>query len=127
MCEQPTAGLQESMVQPLLSLQASVWTQLVPLQVSIVQAFPSSQFSGVPGWQKPLLHISPVVHWFPSLQGAPFRNPVPVHTPVMHCSLVQGLPSLQGPVMLRPRQFPPTQSNTRQAVGGGQALGFSTS
>jgi hypothetical protein len=39
------------------------------LQVSVVQRLPSLQTTGVPAWQLPPLHASPVVQAFPSLHG----------------------------------------------------------
>jgi hypothetical protein len=95
----PEAGLQESLVQPLPSLQLGGGppTQLPPEQVSlVVQAlpslqgfelfaytqpspesqnssvhpFPSLQFSGGPGMQLPPEHVSVVVQALLSLQGS---------------------------------------------------------
>jgi hypothetical protein len=66
---QPVAGLHESSVQGLLSLQVTA----------------------VPGWQEPLAHTSPVVHALLSVHVAVLftpQVPLPLHT-----SLVQGLPS----------------------------------
>src|SRR5437667_68259 len=89
------AGLQRSIVQPLLSSQFGGGTPLhVPrlhvspvvhalpslhgfvlfvcvqpvagLQSSVVQTFPSLQFGGGPPTHVPLLHVSPVVHALPS-------------------------------------------------------------
>jgi len=81
LCEQPVAGSQVSVVQTLPSSQLRLLWEQVPelVQESRVQALPSLQFSNVPGWQEPLLHVSPTVHWLPSLQGAPFSSPVEVH------------------------------------------------
>jgi len=73
---QPEAGSQESAVQTLPSSQLALLWMQVPeaLQESTVQALPSLQLSGVPGWQRPLLHVSPVVQGLPSLQGVPVRG-----------------------------------------------------
>jgi len=38
-------------------------------QPSVVQALPSSQFVGGPGWQAPFTHASPVVQGLLSLHG----------------------------------------------------------
>ena len=73
-----------SSVQPLPSLQSLAVLQLPPqpilgantqlpspgLQLSIVQAWPSSQTLAVPGWQLPAVHLSAWVHLLPSSQGA---------------------------------------------------------
>ena len=80
---QPVAGLHESFVQALLSLQLSAG----------------------PPTQVPPLHVSPVVQAFPSLQGSVlFALTQPVAG--LHESFVHALPSLQlgaGP----PTQMPP--------------------
>lgn len=49
-----------------------VWTHPTPvLQESFVHGLLSLQFrTPVPGWQNPLAQASPVVHGFPSEQGA---------------------------------------------------------
>jgi hypothetical protein len=98
-CTHPVAALQESSVQGLLSLQPSAgpptqapalqtspvvqplpsshaavllaWTHPVAgLHESSVHALPSSQPSAGPPTQDPPLHVSIVVHAFPSLQAA---------------------------------------------------------
>jgi hypothetical protein len=98
-CTQPDAGLQLSFVQTLASsqlgagpptqtpfkqlspveqafasLHAAVlfaWTQPVAgLQLSVVQALPSSQFGATPPLHVPPPQASPVVHAFPSLHAA---------------------------------------------------------
>jgi hypothetical protein len=133
---QPVAGLQESSVQPLLSLQSRagppthtpplhasaivhafpslhaavlfVWTHPVAgLQESSVQPLLSLQSSAGPPAQAPPLQVSTVVHALPSSHGATLsvcRQPVPG----MHESSVQGLPSsqLNGD---DPAQVPPEQ------------------
>lgn len=53
-------------------LALPVWTHPTPvLQESFVHGLLSLQFrTPVPGWQNPLAQASPVVHGFPSEQGA---------------------------------------------------------
>jgi hypothetical protein len=131
---QPDPGLHESLVHPLLSSQitgAPGWqlpppqvspnVQALPssqalvlfvktqpelgLQVSVVQPFPSLHTSGVPGWQLPPPHVSPVVHALPSLHEAvllTYEQPVAG----MHESSVQALLSLQT-TGVPGRQLPP--------------------
>ena len=120
---QPVAGLQESSVQPLLSLQSSagppaqvpalqvspvvhvfpslhaavlfVWTQPVAgLHVSSVHPLASSQLSAGPPTQAPPLQASAVVHALASVHAAVLL--VCTH-PVarLHESSVHGLPSSQ--------------------------------
>ena len=114
------------MVQGLLSLQETPLTGTLvqapvnTLQLSAVHGLLSTQ-RGVPR-QTVKLQVSFWVHRLPSLQGDPFRFPVTVHVPLLHCSLVQGLPSLHGPVRFTGRQFPRTQSQRLQAVSAGQRL-----
>src|SRR5439155_1620026 len=128
------AGLHESSVQTLLSLQFSggpprhappahvsavvhaspsshgevlfVWTHPVAgLHESSVQTLPSLQFGGAPPRQVPPAHVSAVVHASPSSHGVVLSvctRPVAG----LHASSVQTLPSLQlggGP----PRHAPP--------------------
>jgi hypothetical protein len=141
---QPVAGLQVSVVQALLSLQLRLTPgRHVPLrqesptvqafpslqeavllvyaqpvagaQVSVVQTFPSSQFSAAPPTHVPPLHASLVVQALPSLQGAVLLVCV---QPVagLHESSVHRLPSSQlGPA-------PPTQAPPEQASPVVQAL-----
>jgi hypothetical protein len=133
---QPVAGLHESSVHTLPSLQFGgtpptqlppeqvsfvvqalpsshdavllVWTQPVAgSQVSSVQTFPSSQFGAAPPAQLPPEHVSFVVQALPSSQGAELS--VWTH-PVAgsQVSSVQTLPSLQfGGAP--PTQLPPEQ------------------
>jgi hypothetical protein len=149
----PVAGLQESSVQALPSLQTSAgpptqapplhasgvvhafpslqdavlftWTQPVPgLQESSVQPLLSLQLGAGPPTQAPPAHVSPVVHALPSLQGAVLlvkTHPVVVlqlsfvhtllslqtragpatHAPPLQVSgVVHALPSLHGAVLL---------------------------
>jgi len=100
-CTQPVAGLQESSVQGLTSLQLGGGppTQLPPLQVSlVVQALPSSHGSVLSVCVQPVagLQLS-VVHTLPSSQ---FRAAPPTQTPPLQVSLVvQALPSLHDTVL----------------------------
>jgi hypothetical protein len=50
---------------------SGVWEHVPPLQLSVVQEFPSSQLIAVPA-QTPVVQTSPLVHASPSLQVAPF-------------------------------------------------------
>jgi hypothetical protein len=92
----PVAGLHESVVQALLSLQttAAPGLQAPPPQVSpVVQAFPSVQASALFVNTHPVagLQVS-VVQTLLSLQ----TTEVPPHTPDVHTSVcVQAVPSLQ--------------------------------
>jgi len=105
-CSQPPAGLQESSVHPLPSLQSggAPPTQAPPAQVSlVVQALPSSQWSVLfVNTQTPPGQVSVVqplasshwLSWVHSVQpgmGAPLQLP-PAHT----SSLVQVWLSSQG-------------------------------
>jgi hypothetical protein len=90
-------------VHGLLSWQASVWAQAVPVQESAVQRLPSSQFMSVPLWHTPLLHSSPVVQAFPSLQGPAVLMCWQPAVKGSHESVVQTLPSSHSGV---PRQEP---------------------
>jgi hypothetical protein len=65
-------------------------------QLSVVQAFPSSQLSVVPPRQDPLWQVSLPLHTFPSAQDVPLSTGACAH-PVagLQLSVVQGLPSLQ--------------------------------
>jgi hypothetical protein len=90
------------------------------LQLSAVHGLVSTH-RGVPR-QTEELQISFSVHRLPSLQGDPFRFPVTVHDPLPHCSVVQGLPSLHGPVRFTAAQVPPTQLHCWQVVDGGHLL-----
>lgn len=136
-CAQPVAGLQESFVQPLPSLQFNAappqappeqvslvvhafpslqglellaWVHpLAELHPSSVQAFPSLQFGGGPPTHAPAAHVSPVVHAFPSLHAA-LLLPKTQPSPGLHVSVVHTLPSLQvgaGP----PTHAPPEQAS----------------
>jgi hypothetical protein len=72
---QAPAPLQASfVVHALLSLQLSVFGVLMhapcALQVSVVQGLLSLQAPAEPA-QVPLVHVSFVVHWLPSLQAIP--------------------------------------------------------
>ena len=133
----PVAGLHESSVQTLPSLQFErraadagaaartcrpwctrcrrctdavlfVWTQPVDgLHESFVQTLPSLQFSAGPPTQVPPLHVSAVVQALPSLQDAVLFV---LTQPVagLHESSVQTLPSLQFGAG-PPTQVPPAQ------------------
>jgi hypothetical protein len=137
-CAHPVAGLQESFVQGLLSLQfgAAPPTHAPPAQVSpVVQAFPSLQATVLFAWAQPVAgtheslvhgllslqfgaappthappeHVSPVVHALPSLQDAVlFECAQPVAG--LHESSVHALPSLQF-VAEPPTQAPPAQAS----------------
>src|SRR6266849_2358938 len=102
MCTQPVAGLHESSVQTLLSLQlgAGPPTHVPPAQVSfVVQAFPSSQEAVLLVCVHPLAgsHASSVQTLLSLQLGA---GP-PTHVPPEHVSLVvQAFPSLQEAVLL---------------------------
>jgi hypothetical protein len=137
-CAQPVAGLHESSVHGLPSLQIGGGPprQVPPLQVSdVVHAFPSlhgavlfvcaqpvaglqessvhelpsSQFRAGPPTQVPPPHVSAVVQAFPSLHAAVlFACVQPV--PGMHESSVHGLPSSQLKPPL-PAHTPPAQTS----------------
>jgi hypothetical protein len=47
------------------------------------QASPAAQTTGVPGWQLPFMHASPVVHALPSLHAVPFGFVTLEHWPVV--------------------------------------------
>jgi hypothetical protein len=136
-CSQPVAGLQESSVQMLPSLQsgggppthspseqASFVVQAFPSlhwallfvnkqpcagsQLSSVQTLASLQTSGGPPRQDPPEHVSPVVHGFPSSHWLALLVCV---QPVagLHASVVQTLPSSQLTVV--PPQTPPKHTS----------------
>src|SRR5438132_787923 len=103
-----TPRLQTSNVHGLLSMQSAfvaqgrqpgvgVWTQPVTaLHVSVVQAFPSLQLSGVPAVQIPDWQVSAPLHTLPSLHGVPFATAACWHPASgSQLSVVQGLLSLQ--------------------------------
>jgi hypothetical protein len=121
-CTQPVAGLHESSVHPLLSLQfvapppthappehvspvvhASpslqatvlfVCTQPVTaLHESVVHTLPSLQFGAAPGVQVPVVHVSPTVHALPSLHGTALRF-TQLPEP-LHCTQSFGFPPPQ--------------------------------
>jgi hypothetical protein len=64
-------------------------------QASSVQTLPSLHTTGVPGWQLPAAHASPVVQAFPSSHGAVLFVNTHDPLPLSHASSVQGLPSSQ--------------------------------
>jgi hypothetical protein len=82
--------------------------QPVPgLHASSVHTLPSLQFGAGPPAQLPPLHVSPVVHAFPSVHDAVLFTCVqPV--PGLHASSVHGFPSPQ-PSAGPPTQLPPLQ------------------
>jgi hypothetical protein len=100
-CTQPIAGLHESSVQPLESLQfgATPPTQAPAAQVSfVVQALPSSHETVLLMWTQPLagLHESSVQ----PLASSQFGAVPPTHAPLAHVSfVVQALPSSQDAVL----------------------------
>src|SRR5262245_29906032 len=55
----------------------------------------SLQLSGVPAVQMPLWHVSAPLHSVPSAHEVPFATTLLWHTPAVHTSVVQALPSLQ--------------------------------
>ena len=146
---QPVAGLQESSVQPLASLQSSagppahaplvqvsavvhalpslqaaellVWTQPVAgLHESSVQPLESLQASAGPPAHAPPLQVSDVVQASPSLHGATLSvcmQPVPG----MQESSVQGLPSSQlngdDPAQAPPEQTSPVEQGSPSSQG----------
>jgi len=66
---------------------------LAGLHVSSVHPFPSVHCSGLPAWQLPPAHVSPVVHALPSLHGAALSvNTQPLEG--LHVSFVQTLSSV---------------------------------
>jgi len=106
-CTQPLAGLQESVVQTLPSLQlgAAPPTQVPPEQVSaVVQELPSSQLAVLFVFTQPVrLLQESVVQTLPSLQlgaGPPTQMPAEQVSAV-----VQALPSLHEPEV-RATQLP---------------------
>jgi len=67
---------------------------LVGSQLSLVHGLVSSQLTALPGWQAPLLQVSPTVQTLPSLQGAVLL--ADLQPPwASQVSVVQGLLSLQ--------------------------------
>ena len=99
-CAQPAAGLQESFVQPLPSLQFNVDPPHVPpAQVSfVVQALPSSQGSELFACVQPVAESqASVVQRLPSLQlGA---DPPTQLSPEQVSLVVQAFPSSQGSLL----------------------------
>jgi hypothetical protein len=98
-------------VQAFPSVQAdTLFTYSQPvagLQESSVQTLPSLQTGGGPLTQTPAEHVSPVVHAFPSLHGSLlFVNTQPVVG--LHVSVVQRIPSSQTSGA-PPAQAPPAQ------------------
>jgi len=103
----PPLGLQLSLVHALPSSQLTFCPAQTPLvqRSLVVQTFlsshpvPAAQHSGFfgPALHTPPLHVSPVVHTSPSLQGAEFGF---VTHPFFasHASVVQALPSLHLPL-----------------------------
>ena len=109
-----------------------------------VQGLPSSQLEGAPALHPPLAHLSPVVHAFPSSQGAvlgTFKQPdcgaqksvvqglpssqvsptSPLHTPASQLEVnVQGLPSSQAPFVGTNRQSPASQLAVVQGLPSSQ-------
>jgi hypothetical protein len=85
-------------VQAFPSLHVTVlFTCLQPVTTShqsSVQTLPSSQFGAAPPRQYPLEHLSPIVHAFPSLQGAELLAWLQPDVG-LHQSSVQVFPSLQ--------------------------------
>jgi hypothetical protein len=132
---QPVAGLQESSVQGLPSLQvrtepaqlpllqmspvvqelpslqdAALLTCLQPVRrshESVVQTLPSLQLGAGPPRQAPPLQMSPAVQALPSLQVSVLLTYWQSPVVELHESVVQGLPSLQ--VVGLPLQTPATQ------------------
>jgi hypothetical protein len=69
---------------------------VVGLQLSAVQAFPSTQLRGVPGLQVPAWQVSAPLHALPSEHAWPFATAVFWHPETaLHESVVQGFESLQ--------------------------------
>jgi hypothetical protein len=96
-CAHPKAGLQVSIVQIVPSSQVPpVCKQPVAEQVSVVQAFPSSQPVPVPLWQVPSVQTSPIVQGLPSLQGLLLLMIPQIPLAWSQVSVVQGLLSVQG-------------------------------
>ncbi len=121
---QPSLGSQESVVQPLASLQsvaapgrqAPPWHASPPVQallsehgavlfvitqplaasqLSSVHGLPSLQAMAWPGTHLPLLQVSPLVHTSPSLQGVVLSDLLQPPA-ASQISVVHGLPSSQG-------------------------------
>jgi hypothetical protein len=84
------------LVQPLQPARGA-WTQPVEgLQESLVQVSASLQVSGVPVVHVPAWHVSPPLHWLPSLHEEPFALLLKTQPALaLHESVVHGLPSVQ--------------------------------
>ncbi len=100
-------------VQPLPSVQVAVLAScaqpLVGVQVPVVQALPSSQFSAPLAVQLPAWQLSPVVQRLPSSQTAPFAAATCLQpAEVSQESTVHGRPSSQ-PSVVAYRHVPPEQ------------------
>jgi hypothetical protein len=80
---QPAIGV---VVQPLAGLQESV-----------VQLLPSLQTSAVPARQTPALHVSAPLQALPSLHAVPLEAAGNVHMPLLQVFVVHGLLSLHWP------------------------------
>jgi hypothetical protein len=80
------------------------WQPTAVLQVSVVQALLSLQTTAVP-WQTPAVQASVVVHKLPSLHADPLVTLVKTQPPEPQLSVVHGLPSLQAKAPL-PTQPP---------------------
>jgi hypothetical protein len=87
----PVAGSHLSVVQKLLSLQATVGMKTHPVagsQLSVVHALLSLQTRAPPTWQVPFAsHESGSVHAFPSLHGVPAGGVPAMHVPCLQTLL----------------------------------------
>ena len=97
-CEMaPLVGSQESVVQASLSVTLTwvCFTPLVGSQESVVQALLSFTCGGVPGLQLPLpSQVSTPSQTVLLPQDVPEVAKVFTHLPLVHASLVHGLPSV---------------------------------
>jgi hypothetical protein len=91
----------------LHGLQPGIGVKMHPLagpQVSVVQASPSSQASGVPRVHVPAWHVSSPLQTSASAHDVPSGSVVFWQTPPTQASPVHGFPSLQSAVMAHDRQ-----------------------
>jgi hypothetical protein len=93
---QVSAPLQTSPSAHDVPLATAVFTQPeAGLQESVVQTLPSLQLGGVPAVQVPLWQVSAPLQALPSLQAVPLATVGFEQTPAVQTSVVHGLPSAQ--------------------------------
>ena len=105
--------------------ELKAWVQLPEaLQASVVQGLPSSQFSGVPLRQRPLLHTSPTVQALPSEQEGPVRGRPTQPTKRRHSEATQAVEGGHAELSGIERQPPPGFSIQKSLVQGMPSLQF---